>query len=191
MATKPYKWRKTPTGTEGTYTVYVDSATGSDLWGEGTRANPYQSLGKAYRGTASKPGRIICRGRFCESMADGSGSLIEGDYYGAAVFDGADYYLIYGFRHNNLIIINTGISTYGLVVYSGSELLAGVGVSRNPNNPGYFWDALGVHGSSVLIDNSSLHFGVIGGSSNVKYVCFSRPGRSLRTDSISPSGRRQ
>ena len=72
MATKPYKWRKVPNGTEGTVNVYVDSATGSDLWGDGTRANPYQTLGKAYRGTAVKPGRIICRGRFSESMADGN-----------------------------------------------------------------------------------------------------------------------
>ncbi|HPQ79284.1 MAG TPA: hypothetical protein PLG47_02410, partial [Candidatus Dojkabacteria bacterium] len=87
MATKPYKWRKSGG-------VYVDSATGSDLWGDGTSDNPYQSLGKAWRGTASKPNRIICRGRFCESMADGNHyCYIEGDYYGAAVFDGADYYL--------------------------------------------------------------------------------------------------
>ena len=45
MATKPYKWRKTPSGVEGTATVFVDSATGSDLWGDGTSAKPYQTLG--------------------------------------------------------------------------------------------------------------------------------------------------
>ena len=165
MATKPYKWRKTGG-------IYVDSATGSDLWGDGTSANPYQSLGKAYRGTASMPARIICRGRFSESMADGKPNCqIEGDYYGAAVFDGAEYFLIYGFRHNNLIIINTGIGTNGLVVYSGSPLLAGVGGGA----PGAAANVVGVDGSSVLIDNSSLYFGVIGGAPTVKYVCFSRP----------------
>ena len=168
MATKPYKWRKTGG-------VFVDSATGSDLWGDGTSANPYQSLGKAYRGTATKPGRIICRGRFSESMADGNhGCIIEGDYYGAAVFDGAEYFLIYGFRHNSLIIINTGIGTNDLVVPSGSGLLAGVGVSAFTNLLGD-GTVIGVSGSSVLIDNSSLYVGVIGGSSEVKYVCFSRP----------------
>ena len=174
MATKPYKWRKTTESGEGITVVYVDSATGSDLWGEGTRANPYQTLGKAYRGTATKPGRIICRGRFCESMADGDHSCrIEGDYYGAAVFDGAEYFLIYGFLHNDIIIINTGIGTNDLVVYSNSGLLAGVGSAGG--RAGITINVVGVHGSSVLIDNSSLHFGVIGGSSNVKYVCFSRP----------------
>ena len=172
MATKPYKWRKTPLGT----IYYVDSATGSDLWGDGTSANPYQTLGKAWRGTASKPSRIICRGRFSESMADGNHICqIEGDYYGAAVFDGADYYLIYGFRHNDLIIINTGIGTDNLVVYTNSGLLAGVGSSGDSNNIIFTNYVVGVHGSSVLIDNSSLHRGVIGGSSKVKYVCFSRP----------------
>lgn len=189
MATKPYKWRKTVTTGEGTVNVYVDSATGSDLWGDGTSANPYQSLGKAYRGTATTPTRIICRGRFCENMADGNHACtIEGDYYGAAVFDGADYYLIYGFRHNNLIIINTGISTYGLVVYAGSPLLAGVGGAVNAGGTGYLWDALGVHGSSVLIDNSSFYFGSIGGSSNVKYVCFSRPKAGYYPISLSTRG---
>ena len=166
MATKPYKWRKTGG-------VFVDSATGSDLWGDGTSANPYQTLGKAYRGTATKPTRIICRGRFSESMADGNHSCtIEGDYYGAAVFDGAGYLLIYGFIHNDLIITNTAIGTADLVVNTGSGLLAGVGKSSGSSTP---TGVLGVYGSSVLIDNSSLYFGVIGGASTVKYVCFSRP----------------
>jgi len=170
MATKPYKWRKTPSGT----TYYVDSATGSDLWGDGTSANPYQTLGKAWRGTATNPGRIICRGRFCESMADGNHNcIIEGDYYGAAVFDGAESYLIYGFRHNDLIIINTGIGTDDLVVYSGSGLLAGVGTCASLVDQANH--VKGVNGSSVLIDNSSFYFGVIGGTSYVKYVVFSRP----------------
>lgn len=174
MATKPYKWRKTASG-EGTTVVYVDSATGSDLWGEGTRANPYQTLGKAYRGTATKPTRIICRGRFSESMADGNHLCqIEGDYYGAAVFDGAGYFLIYGFRHNNIIIINTGIGTNDLVVYTNSGLLAGVG-SGGLGSVGVATEVIGVYGSSVLIDKSSLYFGVIGGTSNVNYVVFSRP----------------
>ena len=172
MATKPYKWRKLPSGAEGTATNYVDSATGSDLWGNGTRANPYQTLGKAYRGTATKPTQIICRGRFSESMADGNNACyIEGDYYGAAVFDGAEYFLIYGFSHNNIIIINTGIGTDNLVVYTGSGLFAGVGGGTVGNAA----NVVGVRGSSVLIDKSSLYFGVIGGNSTVNYVCFSRP----------------
>lgn len=174
--TKPYKWRTAPTGVEGTSTVYADSATGSDLWGTGTRENPYQTLGKAYRTNATKPTRIICRGRFSESMADGNHACsISGDYYGAAVFDGADYYLIYGFSHNNLMIINTGIGAYDLVVASGSGLLAGVGGAYYASYVGVATGVGGVAGSSVLIDSCSLYWGCIGGTSAVKYVGFSRP----------------
>ena len=176
MATKAYKWRTEPTGVEGTATRYADSATGSDLWGDGTRANPYQTLGKAYRASSTKPTKIICRGRFSESMADGNHNCtIDGDYYGAAVFDGADFYLIYGFKHNKLIIINTGIGAYDLVVFGGSELFAGVGGANAASYVGNATNVYGVAGSSLLIDNSSLYFGCIGGTSAVKYVGFSRP----------------
>ena len=106
MATDAMKWRTAPTGTEGTATVYADSRFGSDLFGTGTRANPYQSLGKAYRATSSRPSKIVCRGRFSEMLADGNHNCeISGDYYGAATFDGAGYYLIYGFAHNNFIVV--------------------------------------------------------------------------------------
>lgn len=128
MATKAMKWRTGPSGAEGTATRYVDSATGSDYFGNGTRSNPYQSIGKAYRATSTKPNLIVCRGRFSEMLADGNHACeIRGDYYGAATFDGAGYYVLYGFTHNNLIIQNTGVGTYDLAVYYGSVAFAGVG----------------------------------------------------------------
>ena len=88
---------------EGELTVFCDSATGSDLFGNGTRTNPYQSLRKSYSGHtylgASKvPTLIVCRGKFSEMMADGNHACkIVGDYFGAAVFDGTEYFVIYGF----------------------------------------------------------------------------------------------
>ena len=129
------KWRTGPSGAEGTATRYVDSATGSDYFGDGTRANPYQSIGKAYRVSSTKPNLIVCRGRFSEMLADGNHACeIRGDYYGAATFDGAGYYVLYGFTHNNLIIQNTGVGTYDLAVYSGSEAFAGVGRAYHPQH---------------------------------------------------------
>lgn len=151
MSTKAIKWRTAPTGVEGTATRYVDSAIGSDLFGDGTRANPYQSIGKAYRVTSTKPSKIVCRGRFSEMLADGNHSTeICGDYYGAATFDGAGYYLIYGFTHNKLIIVNTGVGTYDLQVSSGSEALAGVGRANNASNVGNANNVNGVAGSNTL-----------------------------------------
>ena len=176
MATDAMKWRTAPTGTEGTATVYADSRFGSDLFGTGTRANPYQSLGKAYRATSSRPSKIVCRGRFSEMLADGNHACeISGDYYGAATFDGAGYYLIYGFTHNNFIVVNTGVGTYDLAVYTGSEALAGVGRAHNASGVGFAYSAYGVAGSSVMIDRASLYWGCIGGMTACKYIGFSRP----------------
>ena len=115
---KPYLWR-----TRNASYVYVDSMTGDDLGGDGTMANPYKTLGKAYRGRSAAPGTIVCRGRFCEDMADGNHSTtIRGDYMGAAVFDGEGAFLIYGFGHSNMIIENCAPATYDLVVHTGSGL---------------------------------------------------------------------
>lgn len=176
MATDAMKWRTAPTGTEGTATVYADSRFGSDLFGTGTRANPYQSLGKAYRATSSRPSKIVCRGRFSEMLADGNHACeISGDYYGAATFDGAGYYLIYGFTHNNFIVVNTGVGTYDLAVHSGSVAFAGVGRAFNACIVGGAYDVNGVAGSSVMIDRASLYWGCIGGMTACKYIGFSRP----------------
>ena len=176
MATKAMKWRTGPSGAEGTATRYVDSATGSDYFGDGTRANPYQSIGKAYRVSSTKPNLIVCRGRFSEMLADGNHACeIRGDYYGAATFDGAGYYVLYGFTHNNLIIQNTGVGTYDLAVASGSVAFAGVGRATYASYVGYACNVYGVAGSSVLMDRCSLYWGCIGGTTAVRYVGVSRP----------------
>ena len=175
MAINKFLWRTAPVGVEGVDTCYVDSSVGSDLYGDGTRANPYQSIGKAYRGTITKPKLIICRGRFSEMLADGNHVCeIRGDFFGAAVFDGADYYLIYGFCHSNMIIINTGVGTYDLAVHTGSGALAGVGGAHSAGYVGVADAVCGVAGSPNLLDRTSLYYGVIGGNTAVKYLGVSR-----------------
>lgn len=147
------RWRTSPTGTEGTTTVYVHSRFGSDLYGDGTRANPYQSLGKAYRAKTTKPTTIVCIGRFSEMLADGNHACyINGDYYGAATFDGAGYYILYGFGHYRLIITNTGVGTYDLAVWTGSEALAGVGRAHNASYVGVANYVYGVAGSDTFLE---------------------------------------
>lgn len=171
-----FYWRTAPTGTEGIQTVYVDSSIGSDSQGDGTRQNPYQSLGKAYRGGGTKPSLIVCRGRFSEQMQDGNHSTtINGDFYGAAVFDGADNYIIYGFRHNNMIIINTGLGDYSMTGVTGSGALAGVGGASRASNVGTANTVYGVGGSPALLDRTALYYGVIGGNASVRHLCVSRP----------------
>lgn len=150
MATKDFKWRTAPTGTEGVTTVYAHER-GCDLTGDGTRARPYQTAGRAWRVSDVKPAKIICAGRFSEMLADGNHSCtISGDHYGAAVFDGAGYYLMYGFRHEKMVFKNTGLGTYDLSVWTGSEVLAGVGSANNAANVGNANNVFGVAGSNTF-----------------------------------------
>jgi hypothetical protein len=113
-------WRTSNGGT------YVDSFIGDDYNGDGTAQNPYQSLGRAWRGSSGKPGTITCRGYFAEDMADGNhAATIQGDYYGAAIFDGLSTYMLYGFRHTKMIIKNLPLS--GDFSVNTRADLAGVG----------------------------------------------------------------
>lgn len=174
---KPYRWR-----TRSTSNVYVDSLTGDDQWGDGTMGNPYKTLGKAYRGRSTAPGTIVCRGRFCEDMADGNHyTMIRGDYMGAAVFDGEDTFLIYGFGHTDMIIENCAPATYDLVVHTGSGSLAGVGRALSANHVGLDGTACGVAGSSVIVGKSPLYNGCIGGNADVSYVAIWSPKMSGTT----------
>lgn len=176
----PFYWRTAPTGTEGVDTVYVHSIYGSDVCGDGTRQKPYESLGKAYRYHEVKPKYIICVGRFCENIADGdhggATSLyireIKGDYWGAATFDGADTYIIYGFAHSNMFIEHMPIPTGELTVYSGSPLVAGCGRARSAGIVGNVINANGVAGSTVMINDCTVYMGAIGGIATGSYIIY-------------------
>lgn len=175
MATRSYVWRTAPTEVEGTATVYVDSDWGSDVFGNGTRQKPYQSLTKAWVQASTKPSKIICKGLFSEQIANGNHSAtIQGDYYGAAVFDGAGTYVIYGFTHYNMIFRNVPPGRGDEIVWSGSGLLAGVG-RASANRVGSVDSVYGVAGSSVSMHKSALYFGYIGGNTAVGKVIYDSP----------------
>ena len=81
---------------------FVCSYTGSDWYGNGTQAKPYKSLTKAYNtGSATAP--IVCRGIFNDNLVGAHNSAINGDYFGAAVWDGQGTNNIYAFYHSNMI----------------------------------------------------------------------------------------
>lgn len=64
MATtnRDFRWRTT-NGNK-----YVDSRFGSDEHGDGTMQNPYRTITQAYYNQTSKPGIIVLRGVFSDSM---------------------------------------------------------------------------------------------------------------------------
>jgi hypothetical protein len=161
MATKPFKWRTTTSGA-----VYVDSMCGSDIYGNGTQANPYQSLGKAWRGhTTYHPSVIICRGSFCEDMSDGSHSTtIQGDSYGAAIFDGNGSFTCYGFTTPSMMFINCPAVTYGSASSSANTLLVGVGRAGTSAGVGVASVVCGSAASLVCVRASGLYMGGIGGN---------------------------
>ena len=144
---KPFKWRKT-----GASAVFADSMVGSDLQGDGTESNPFKTLRRSYESGTEKPSRIICRGYFSEDMADGNHSCtIEGDYMGSATFDGADTYLIYGFTHKDIFIVNCAPGSNDFTVWTGSGRLAGAGRANNASNVGNANNVNGVAGSNTSI----------------------------------------
>lgn len=164
---KEYTWRTHINGA-----VYVDSDTGDDINGLGTRENPYQSLGKAWRASTTKPSTIICRGYFQEDMADGDFSTrISGDYQGAAVFDGGDLYTIYGFRLSAMIVENCLPDYDSITVTAGDRNYAGVGstsVAVGSSHDASCYSSFDGH--RCTIGNSIHYWGLIGGGGSFNTI---------------------
>lgn len=156
--------------------VYVDSFCGSDALGDGTQTNPYQTLGKAWRGHKTLYPNIICRGYFSEDMADGKhNKTIAADYPGAATFDGQGKYTIYGFAVPNMRIVNCPPGSAATSVASASPLLAGVGRAYHPDLVGHASGASGVAASSVNTWACGLYMGTLGGNANIANVSHWKP----------------
>ena len=154
MATKAFKWRTAPSGAEGTQHVYIHER-GSDEFGDGTRANPYRTL--AARKKRSTPARTTCIGVFSEPLLDGNHSeTIEGDFYGAATFDGKGLYCPFGQTLHNFRVINTGIEGIG----HGSH--SGVGRADYAGFVGFANYVNGVASSFCFMDSCLHYMGVLG-----------------------------
>lgn len=109
-------------------------------------------------------GDIICRGLFSDNLPAGPHTAnINADYYGAAVWDGQNLYSIYGYRHNNMIFINSAVST----LYVG---VGGASFGGNVGNANYVY---GLAGSPAFVDNCCLYWGVVGGYM-VNFAVYSR-----------------
>lgn len=166
-------WRTSNGGT------YVDSFIGDDYNGDGTAQNPYQSLGRAWRGNSGEPSTITCRGYFAEDMADGCHNVtIQGDYYGAAVFDGLSTYMLYGFRHTKMIIKNLPLSgNFSVATHAD---LAGVGSAYGGSTAdgafiNNYMDVFGFSGPFCFVQNSPVYIGCIGGYDNNNYEIYDTP----------------
>lgn len=175
MATRSYTWLTASSGTEGTTTVFVDSYIGNDEQGLGTRIAPYKTLTKAWTAKQTKPTKIVCRGLFSEQMTTGNHSAtLAGDYYGAAIFDGQEKYLVYGFTIEKMIILNAS-SDANVPVHTGEIAFRGVGRAYGAVLVGVANDACGLASSPALVGKSGLYLGIIGGNTRNKNIVYWKP----------------
>ena len=158
--------------------VYVDSFVGSDVTGNGTPTNPYKTINYAYTHAATKPATIRCRGVFSEDLHMGMhATLLTGDWYGGAVFDGQGIYDLCGFSLSSFIVRNTPSTApadgcYSSTLNGQGGLFAGVGRASLASVVGSANDVYGVSGSSVILDGCKLYWGCIGGSTAVQKVVY-------------------
>jgi hypothetical protein len=179
-------WRYSASG-EGKTLVYVDCNSGDDIKGKGTKTEPYQHINFALKGGNSLslhgeniiPSTINWRGLCSETIIGNHNVVIQGDYWGAAVYDGKGSNGIYFSTLKNVIVRNSGqfvdidynLSFYGSYLWAA---FAGVGRAYFANyadNASYVY---GVCASPVQIENSRLWRGCIGGDVNVHHNVYSK-----------------
>lgn len=169
MATtnRDFRWRTT-NGNK-----YVDSRFGSDEHGDGTMQNPYRTITQAYYNQTSKPGIIVLRGVFSDSMVGNHSTQLIADYYGAAIWDGKGVNTLPWFGgYPNMIFINGGEEVQGSDASTVDAYKTLYGLGR-ANHAGYVGSAAHVYGfasSPVLVHHSKLWRGGCGGSSPTRII---------------------
>ena len=151
---------------------YVDCNTGSDTKGNGTQQNPYRTISKC--GSAVN---IVFRGVCSENLTTGNHTqIIYGDEMGAAVYDGQNKYMIYGYGFKNVIIKNVPAwLPEGSSVSTSSKALAGVGRANNADHVGYVAHVVGLWGSPAVCYQSPVYFGCVGGNGTSNGIVYSKP----------------
>lgn len=169
MATtnRDFRWRTT-NGNK-----YVDSRFGSDEHGDGTMQNPYRTITQAYYNQTSKPGTIILRGIFSDSMVGNHSTQLKADYYGAAIWDGKGVNTLPWFGgYPNMIFMNGGEEVAGAdaSTVDAYKTLCGLGRANYAYHVGDAVYVVGFASSPVLVHQSKLWRGCAGGSSPSRII---------------------
>ena len=156
----------------GNQTIFVDWDLGSDYkGGDGTPEHPFGTIS---HGVATKkaagvnPTGAVVRGHGNEAFVGDHAFTIIGDYWGAAVYDGGGTSQIIYCTMRNLIYLNGGTTIdvdYGVSPYGNNihAAFAGCGRAGVANSAGNARDVYGVASSPILIGNSKMYRGCIGG----------------------------
>ena len=171
MATNANWWRMARNAA-GNKTIFVDWDLGSEYkGGDGTPEHPFGTISHGVatkRAAGVNPTGAVVRGHGNEAFVGDHAFTIIGDYWGAAVYDGGGTSQIIYCTMLNLIYLNGGTTIdvdYGVSPYGNNILaaFAGCGRALYVDGAGHASLVSGVASSPILIGNSKMYRGCIGG----------------------------
>ena len=185
MATNSNHWRTSRTifGTCGQKTFFVDWDFGhNDSTADGTPEHPFATISYGYATLVAKgyaPEGCIVRGHGNEAFVGNHNFTVQGDYMGAAIYDGGGTAQIIYCTMKNLIYLNGGttidvdysVSPYGNNIHAA---FAGCGRASNADRANYAHYVHGVASSPILIGNSKMYRGCIGGLQATGYNIYAK-----------------
>lgn len=179
MATNANWWRHSRTSNY----IFVDWDLGCEYkGGDGTPEHPFGTIshGVAKRSAAGQTTNgAIVRGHGNEAYVGNHSFVVEGDYWGAAIYDGGGTSMIIYCTMKNIIVLNAGTTIdpdYSVSPYGNNILaaFAGCGRARVAGIAGDARDVYGVASSPILIANSKMYRGCIGGTQDTKWNIYAK-----------------
>ena len=185
MATNSNWWRQSRTlfGTLGQKTFFVDWDFGSDNNdGDGTPEHPFATITHGWNKLVAagySPSGCVVRGHGNEAFVGNHGFQIVGDYMGAAIYDGGGTSQIIDCTMRNIICLNGGTTIdvdYGVSPYGNNihAAFAGCGQAGGANGADAASYVCGVASSPILIANSKMYRGCIGGNQSTGWNIYAK-----------------
>lgn len=185
MATNINWWRASRTifGPLGEKTFFVDWDFGhDDSLADGSPEHPFATISHGYKLLVSRgytPVGCVVRGHGNEAFVGNHSFTVQGDYWGAAIYDGGGTSQIIYCTMKNIIYLNGGTNIdvdYSVSPYGDSIRAAFAGCGR-AYSAGCATDAyyvFGVASSPILIGNSKMYRGCIGGTQSTSYNIYAK-----------------
>lgn len=172
MATNTNHWRQARNAA-GNQTFFVDWDNGSNgQQADGTPEYPFATISHGWATKVAAgvtPTGCVVRGHGNEAFVGNHSFQIIGDYWGAAVYDGGGVSQIIYCTMRNLIYLNGGTTIdtdYSVSPYGNNirAAFAGCGQAGAANAATLAYGVGGVASSPILVGNSKMYRGCIGGT---------------------------
>lgn len=182
MATNANWWRMARNAA-GNQTIFVDWDLGADYkGGDGTPEHPFGTISHGWnvkRAANITPTGAVVRGHGNEAFVGNHAFTIIGDYWGAAIYDGGGTSQIIYCTMRNLIYLNGGTTIdvdYGVSPYGNNirAAFAGCGQAHSAAAASRADLVYGVASSPILIGNSKMYRGCIGGNQSTGWNIYAK-----------------